>query len=92
MATAAGSQAAAVAQAIKASGIIVHLEPEEFQRVLYRIEAAVVVMALATGRMFDKHHQYLTSYRGLAFYTRSVDRLHMPSGAEVITARKIWAP
>lgn len=91
MATA-GAAAAAIAQATKASGVIIHLEPEEFQRVLYRTENAVVVIAPATGKMFSRKHQYLTSYRGLAFYTDTPDRLHMPSGAEVVAAKKIWVP
>ena len=91
MATA-GAAAAAIAQATKASGVIIHLEPEEFQRVLYRAENAVVVIAPATGKMFSRKHQYLTSWRGLAFYTDTPERLHMPSGAEVVAAKKIWVP
>lgn len=91
MATA-GAAAAAIAQATKASGVIVHLEPEEFQRVLYRTENAVVVIVPASGKMFSKKHQYLTSYRGLAFYTQTEARLHMPGGAEVVAAKKIWVP
>ena len=91
MATA-GAAAAAVAQATKASGVIVRLEPEEFQRVLYRIENAVVVVAPATGGMFSRKHQYLTSWRGLAFYTQAAEGLHLPDGAEVVVAKKIWVP
>ena len=87
-----GAAAAAIAQATRASGVIVHLEPEEFQRVLYRNDQAVVVTVPAKGSVFSKHHQYLTSYRGLAFYTRSENRLHMPGGAEVIEAKKLWVP
>lgn len=92
MAAASGAAAAAIAQAIKASGTIVQLEAEEFQRILYRTENAVVVVVTATGGMFNKQHQYLTSYRGLAFYTKTEERLHMPGGAEVVAAKKIWVP
>ena len=90
MGNASGAAAAAVAQATKASGVIVSMEPEEFQRLLYRIPEPVVVTA--EGGAFKKHRQYLTSYRGLAFFTKSATQLHMPSGAEVIAAKSIWIP
>jgi hypothetical protein len=87
---AASAAAAAIANATKASGTIVQLEPEEFQRILYNARDLVVVMALP--RRFHQRYDYLTSYRGLAFYTESKTALHMPSGAEIVTAKKIWIP
>ena len=90
MATAGGAAAAAIAQATKASGVIVSREPDEFQRVLYRIPEPLVVVA--RGGAFKKHNQYLTSYRGIAFFTKSPDQLHLPGSAEVIAAKSIWIP
>ena len=90
MAGAAGAAAAAVAQATKASGVIVELEPEEFQRLLYLADHPLGVAA--TGGVFKESFQYLFSHKGLAFYTKSEDRLHLPGGAEVVTAKKIWVP
>ena len=85
-----GAAAAAIAQAIKASGVIVSMEPDEFQRLLYRIPDPLVVTAM--GGTFKKHHQYLTSHRGLAFFAKSPNQLHMPGGTEVIAAKSIWTP
>ncbi len=82
--------AAAVAQAIKASGAIVQLEPLEFERILNRVEAPLVVQA--TAGFSKKNIRYLTGYRGFIFSTKTTRRLSMPSGAEVVWAKKIWTP
>lgn len=91
---AAGAAAAAIAQAIKASGAIVRVEPEDFLQILARQPAPLVICA-RTGwlqRRLNIHCQYLTSYKGLAFYTRSADHLPVPEDAEVILAKQIWIP
>ena len=89
MATTAAA-AAAVANAIKASGTIVELDPDEFQRILNRARDLVVVVA--GPRRFHQRYDYLTSYRGLAFYTKSPSALFLPSGSEVVSAKKVWMP
>ena len=87
---AAAAAAAAVAQAIKASGTIVKVEPKEFERILARQSGLLVVTA--QGGLFSTKHQYLTSYKGLAFFSESSIPLDMPSGHEVVVAEKIWIP
>jgi hypothetical protein len=87
---AAGAAAAAIAQAIKASGVLVRLEPAEFMKVVGRVPDPLVVVA--TGGLFTKNFQYLTSYKGLAFYTKSDEPLELPATAEVIAAKGIWIP
>ena len=82
--------AAAVAQAIKASGTIVRVEPDEFMRVLHRQKEPLVVHA--TGGLFSTTYLYLTSYKGLAFFTKSPVALILPGGCEVVQAQKIWVP
>jgi hypothetical protein len=90
-ATAGGAAAAAaIAQATKASGAIVRMKAEEFQSLLHRTKDPLVVMA--EGGVFKKHTAYLTSYRGLMFYTKSEAALNLPSGAEVVVADDIWIP
>jgi ABC-type branched-subunit amino acid transport system substrate-binding protein len=83
--------AAAIANAVKASGTLVRLEPAELQKILERQEAPLVVVASREG-MFRTTHRYLTSYRGFGFYAQSKEPLELPSGAEVVTARQIWMP
>ncbi|HMB55572.1 MAG TPA: hypothetical protein VKU40_19800 [Thermoanaerobaculia bacterium] len=85
----AAAAAAAIANAIKASGTLVEVEPEDFLRLLGRADEALVVVAKAG--LFGKKTRYLTSYRGLAFYTETADDLPLGS-AEVVVARKIWMP
>ena len=88
MAAAAAAQAA-IANAIKASGVIVRVEPIDFFTILKKVETPLVV----TGRTtFRKHYQYLTSYRGLAFYTTSSKELVLPPRTEVISAKSITIP
>ncbi|MGH7699316.1 MAG: hypothetical protein ACREMJ_02190 [Gemmatimonadales bacterium] len=86
----AAAHAAAVAQAIKASGTIVRLEPAEFERFAGRIEAPLVVTA--RSRFFGERFHYLTSYKGLAFYSKSSAPVNLPGRAEIIDARTIWVP
>jgi hypothetical protein len=93
---AAGAAVAAMIQAIKASGVIVRVDPENFLQVVTRQEAPLVVCAPGNAflqRWFRVHSfSYLTSYKGLAFHTTSREHLPMPDGAEVILAKSIWIP
>ncbi len=89
-ATAAAAAAAETAHAIKASGAVVHVEAGDFETILRKIESLLVVCA--EGGIFSRKHHYLTSYRGLIFYTRSQTPLLLPPQVELITARKIWIP
>jgi hypothetical protein len=81
---------AAIADAIKASGAIVNLEPGDFEAILEKIQAPLIVFA--QGGVFKTQYHYLTAYKGLIFYTRTATPLVLPSKAEVIVARKIWVP
>jgi len=90
MAGGAAAAAAAIAQAIKASGVLVRLAPEEFAKVLGRMTEPLVVYA--EGGFIGTNYQYLTSYKGLAFFTKSSQPLPLPAGTELIPARGIWIP
>jgi hypothetical protein len=89
-ATSGASAAAAIAQAIKASGILIKLEENAFLTILSKSEDPLVVMA--EGGVFNKNYQYLTSYKGLAFYTKVNEQLQLPNRTELIYAEKIWIP
>ena len=90
MAAAGASAAAAIANAKRASGMVVNVTPENFSAILARAERPLVVHA--TGGLFTTNYQYLTSYRGLAFYTKSRQPVQLPAGAELIAAASIWIP
>ncbi len=81
---------AEITQAIKASGAIVNMEPPEFLSLLDKVEAPLVVTA--TGGTINKNYQYLFGYKGLAFFTKSSEKLPLPPQAEIIKAKKIWIP
>ena len=82
--------AAAIARAVKASGVLVQLEPDEFLRILNRQDEPLIVRA--KGGVFKTTWRYLTSYKGLAFFTKSPEPLFLPGRAQVIDAGKIWIP
>lgn len=86
------SGTAAATKALRASGVIVLVEPEEFFRVLHRQQQPPLVVQAVTSFMFVTHYQYLTSYRGLAFYTRSHTPLALPVDCEIVEAGSIWMP
>jgi hypothetical protein len=87
---AAAAGAAAAIAAIKASGVLVRVDPAEFLKILGRAPDSLVVSA--TGGFFSKNYRYLMSYRGLAFYTQADNPLQLPAAAEVVAAKSIWTP
>jgi hypothetical protein len=87
---AAGAAAAAIAQAIKASGVLVRVDPGEFMKIVRRVENPLVVVA--RGGFFSRGFQYLTSYKGLVFFAKSPDPLTLPPGIEIVEAGSIWIP
>ncbi len=87
---AAASAMAAIAQAIKASGAIVRVEPGDFTKILSRTSRTLVVTA--KGGFSKSNYQYLTAYKGLMFFTKSPTELMLPGDAEIIAAREIWIP
>ena len=91
MSAAAGAAiAAAIANAIKASGVVVRVEPEDFANILRRVEKPMVIYN--QYGLFTTKHQYLTSYKGFAFYTKSSTQIDVPKTVEVVIAKSIWIP
>jgi hypothetical protein len=86
----AAAAAAAVARAIKASGTLVSVDPQVFQAIVNRQDDPLVVRA--EGWLYGTMHKYLTSYKGLAFYTRTREPLTLPGRAEILKAKKMWTP
>ena len=82
--------AAAIAQATKASGVLVRVEPRDFLRILESQKEPLVVHA--TGGFFNTNYQYLASYKGLAFFTKSETPINLPRDTELVQAKKIWIP
>lgn len=76
--------------AIKASGVLVRLEPEEFERLLLQIDAPLIVMA--RGGFFRRHVSYLVAHRGLAFHCRTEYELSLPKSAQLVLAKRISIP
>lgn len=87
---AAAAAAAAAAQAIRAAGAIVQVESSEFMAIIERQPAPLVVHA--TGGFLSTTYQYLTSYKGLAFYCKSSTPITLPKDVELIQAGSIWIP
>lgn len=79
----------AATEALKASGVFVRVEPGAFLSLLGRADDPLVVVS--REGVFSKRYRYLTSYKGLAFYTTSPTMLPLPK-AEVIAAKSISVP
>ena len=86
----AAAAAAAVARAVKASGAIVKVAPEEFQKLLDQNTQGLVVHA--AGSFFSRRHKYIMGYKGLAFYTSAREPLTVPRACQVVEAKRIWIP
>ena len=77
-------------RAARASGVIVRIGAQDFGALVRRAPDPLVVTC--EGGFFRKSHEYLTSYKGLAFYTKSAEPIALPPGAEVVAATRIWIP
>ncbi|HKP39093.1 MAG TPA: hypothetical protein VJT71_19700 [Pyrinomonadaceae bacterium] len=82
--------AAAIANAIKASGVVVRVAPEDFANIIRRVEKPLVIYS--KGGFFTTKHHYLTSYKGFAFYTRTATQFDLAKSVEVVIAENIWVP
>lgn len=82
--------AAVIAQAIRASGAIVRVESTDFMTILEKVENPLVVHS--ESRFFSTKYHYLTSYKGLIFYTKSTAPLMLRPGMEIIRAKRIYVP
>ena len=82
--------AAMIANAIKATGTLVKVEPSEFAKIVNKVDSPLVIYT--EGGLISTNHQYLTSYKGFAFYTKSDEQIGLPRNTEVIVADKIWIP
>jgi len=82
--------AAAIADAIKASGVLVRVTPEAFAKLLSLTKEPLIV--IAEGGLFSTNYQYLMSYKGLAFFTKSSIALQLPADAQLVSASRISIP
>ena len=82
--------AAAIANAIKASGAIVRLKEEDFIKVISRGDNPVII--ISRGGFMRKEFYYLTAYKGFIFYVRTKNEINLPGDSEIISAQQIWIP
>jgi hypothetical protein len=90
MAAGAAAAGAAIANAIKASGVVVRLDPKDFQTILRKVERPLVIYT--EGGIFSTNYQYMVSYKGFAFVTKTSAPILLPSNVETVMAKKIWVP
>jgi hypothetical protein len=89
-AAAAAAIHAAMVRAVKASGVLVRVEPDAFQAILSKSRGTLVIAS--TGGIWRKEFQYLTSYKGFAFFTKTSTGLNFPGDVELVSAKQIWMP
>ena len=89
-AAAGAAVAAQIINAIRAIGVIVKVEPHDFLGIVERVSEPLVVYS--PPRLFSPKHEYLVSYKGLAFYTKSREELRLPGKAEIVRARSLYIP
>jgi hypothetical protein len=83
--------AAAQANAVKAFGGIVTVEPALFSQLVNKSDESLVVAA--ESRIFGRQrYRYLTGFKGLVFFTKSHEPLQFSSRVEILRAKKIQVP
>ncbi len=91
----AAQQAAALIHASNGSGLIVRVHPEEFGRLLNKVNpenSLLVQDHNPAGFLSRESYCYLLSYKGLAFVTKSDHALNVPLGLETVIAENIYVP
>jgi hypothetical protein len=80
--------------AVRSFGPVVKIEADGFNTILTRSMETEPnpLIVTASGGWFTTVYSYLTSYKGLYFYTSSSFPLTLPAQAEVIEVDKIWIP
>lgn len=78
-------------KALRASGVIVQVEPDIFLAILAKIEVPVIVKA-QNKAFFSETYQYLTNYRGFTIFTEAKQPLQLPHAVELIEVERIWIP
>jgi len=73
----------------KTVDVIADVESQDFHAILEKVDEPLVVHS--PGTLWTKH-KYLTSYKGLVFFTKSKDALLIPASVEMVTAKKILLP
>jgi hypothetical protein len=86
----AAAASAIIAKAVKASGAIIRVEAGDFKEILNKAGKSLVIKA--KGGFFKPNYQYLTSYKGFVFYTRTKDEMLFSGDVELINAKEIWIP
>ncbi|MCL2140505.1 MAG: hypothetical protein FWH42_02335 [Dehalococcoidia bacterium] len=87
---AAAAAHAAMVQAVKASGVVIKVEPEEFAKIIAKNRDGLVVMSI--GGRLKRGYNYITSYKGLAFYTKSPQEMVLPGSVDLVISKSIWMP
>lgn len=79
-----------LANAVKATGVLIEVTSDNFLSIIKQSEKALVVHA--PSGVFRTTHKYMTSYKGLAFYTKVSEELVFWSDIELIEAKRITIP
>ena len=82
--------ASLLANALKAQGVVVEVTPEDFQKIINRSEHPLVVHAQT--KIIRTKHKYLTTYKGLAFFTKSQEIIRLSGNIEWVEAKKLAIP
>ncbi len=84
------AQQAIQLNALKACGSIIHLEADDFEKLLSTIASPFLVMA--EGGVFSTHYKYVLPHKGLTFYCKSKDELRLPPNTDFIRAKSVIVP
>ena len=79
-----------VANAIRTTGPVIRVESSDFEAVLRKVEAPLVVYS--QSGLFSTRYQYLTTYKGLYFHTKTATALSLSPGVEIVNTKKLLLP
>jgi hypothetical protein len=85
------ASAAGQANAVKAFGGVITVEPALFAQLVNKSDDSLVVVA--ESRFFGRRrYRYLTGHKGLVFFATSGEPLQFSSRVEILRAKRIQVP
>ncbi len=77
-------------RATKSFGVVVHVTPDNFLKILEQEEKPLVIESI--GGFFTTKYYYLTHYKGFTFFTKTPKQLDLSIKTEIIYSNKIEIP
>jgi hypothetical protein len=69
---------------------LISMDADDFLKLLEQIEKPLIIMAQGK-HFFQQNYQYMVSFKGFNFQTKSLEKLPMPAYSLIVESKQSWA-